>query len=93
MRAMLLSKISDLNQNTAPLEAVEPKPLLMLCGGIDVDLPKSYSVHLYRRLSPLYGKTGAPQNLKLGIIDGTAHEVPPAMQERACAWLIKHLKS
>lgn len=66
-----------------------PRPLLMQCGDLDTDLPKGYSVRLYRQLCGSYAAN--PQALQLRVYDGVAHRVTSRMTREAADWLALHL--
>ncbi len=68
-----------------------PKPLLMLNGDKDIDVPKIHSVDLYRVLKPLYAEY--PERLRLNIYDDVGHDVTSEMLADACNWFCKYLCS
>lgn len=66
------------------MAAVHPRPLFMLCGDLDTQQPKSYTLRLYRALLPVYA--AQPERLKLKIYDGVGHELAPGMMEDVVDW-------
>jgi dienelactone hydrolase len=71
------------------LKNFAPKPLLILCGDRDTDMPKVYAVHALRAIQPAYAD--APDRLKMTIYDGVAHTVPAAMMGDMIAWFQTYL--
>ncbi len=70
------------------MAAFFPRPLFMLCGDLDTDQPKSYTLRLYRALLPVY--TAHPDRLKLKIYDGVRHELAPEMMDDVADWFAGH---
>jgi dienelactone hydrolase len=66
-----------------------PRPLFMLCGDLDTQQPKSYTLRLYRSLLPVY--VDHPDRLKLKIYDGVGHELSPGMMEDVANWFADRL--
>ncbi len=73
------------------LKSFWPRPIFMLCGDLDTDQPKVYSVRLYCELLPLYADR--PERPRLSIYDGARHEVTPQMLEDVCDWFSAHLNA
>jgi dienelactone hydrolase len=70
-----------------PLEGLKtyaPKPLLMVCGGLDTDTHKSYSLRFYQQMKPLYADY--PQNLQYKVHPNAGHRVTSAMVNDAVDW-------
>ena len=62
-----------------------PTPLLMICGDIDTDAPKKYSIDLYRQIKEKHSpKT---DHLKLSVYDGIGHQLDLAMAEETADWI------
>lgn len=70
------------------MAAFFPRPLFMLCGDLDTQQPKSYTLRLYRALLPVYADH--PDRLKLKIYDGVGHELSPEMMEDVADWFASH---
>lgn len=71
------------------LKSFAPRPLLILCGDRDLDMPKTYAVQAARELQPAY--RSAPERLKLMIYDGVDHRVTGPMMADCIAWFKEHL--
>jgi uncharacterized protein len=71
------------------LKNFAPRPLLILCGDQDTDMPKVYAVRAVRELLPVYHEH--PERLTLTINDGVAHRVTIQMMEDMAAWFQKYL--
>jgi dienelactone hydrolase len=70
-----------------PLEGLKtyaPKPLLMVCGDLDTDTHKSYSLRFYQQMKPLYADY--PQNLQYKVHPNAGHRVTSAMVNDAVDW-------
>lgn len=66
-----------------------PKPLLIMVGDLDTDVPKYYSADFYRDLLPLYSKH--PGNLRLSVQEGIGHRVSHGMWIEVADWFVEHL--
>jgi dienelactone hydrolase len=71
------------------LKNFAPRPLLILCGDQDTDMPKTYAVRAVRELQSVYREY--PERLKLTINDGVAHRVTVQMMEDMVSWFQKYL--
>lgn len=70
-----------------PLEGLKtyaPKPLLMVCGDLDTDTHKSYSLRFYQQMKLLYADY--PQNLQYKVHPNAVHRVSSAMVNDAVDW-------
>jgi len=68
----------------AGLTSYAPKPLLMVCGDLDTDTHKSYSLRFYEQVQPLYADH--PQNLQYKVHNNAVHRVTSAMVNDAVDW-------
>jgi uncharacterized protein len=62
----------------------ERKPLLMLIGDQDTDSPKAYTVPFFGAMRPLYRQQ--PEQLRLKIVDGVAHQFTGGMMDDITTW-------
>lgn len=85
-----LDRLRELDPVLGLKQRFAPRPLLMICGDVDTDIPKSYSVRLYQELLPLYA--GHEEDLKLSIHDGITHRVTSAMWLETTAWFQRTLQ-
>jgi dienelactone hydrolase len=70
-----------------PLEGLKtyaPNPMLMVCGDLDTDTHKSYSLRFYEQMKPFY--TDHPQNLQYKVHPNAVHRVTSAMVNDAVDW-------
>lgn len=66
-----------------------PKPLQMICGKLDTEVPRHYSLQMYEFLKPYY--KDHPDNLELRIHERGIHRVSSEMILDAAEWLERHL--
>jgi cephalosporin-C deacetylase-like acetyl esterase len=66
-----------------------PKPLLMICGELDTDTPKHYSLQAYETLAPFYREQ--PERLQIKIHDRGIHRVSSEMIADTAAWFDRYL--
>jgi hypothetical protein len=70
-----------------PLEGLKtyaPKPLLIVCGDLDTDTHKSYSLRFYEQMKTFYADH--PQNLQYKVHPNAVHRVTSAMVNDAVDW-------
>lgn len=70
-----------------PMEGLKrfaPKPLLMICGDLDLDTPKYYSLQAYEILEPYYREY--PENLMVKIHERAIHRVSSEMIADTTDW-------
>lgn len=97
--AALLRKVEDETkkrtqfiQNLDPKQGLidfAPKPLLMICGDLDTDVPKQYSLEMYRFLESYF--KDHPENLELKIHERGIHRVSSEMIADTTEWFDRHL--
>lgn len=66
-----------------------PKPLLMVCGDLDTDTHKSYSLRFFEQMKPFYERM--PGNLQYKVHPGASHRVTSGMINDAVDWFAIHL--
>ena len=66
-----------------------PKPLLMICGDLDTDVPKRYSQEMVDFLRPFY--KDHPENLALKVHERGIHRVSSEMIADTTEWFDRHL--
>lgn len=71
------------------LKSFAPKPLLMICGELDTETHKSYSLRFFEEMQPRYGDF--PGNLQYRVHPGGVHRVSSAMLKDAVDWFALHL--
>jgi hypothetical protein len=94
----MASLIQETKERTQVVEAIDPleglkmfapKPLLMVCGDLDTDTHKSYSLRFYEQMKPFYEEK--PANLQYKVHPGAIHRVTSAMVNDAVDWFAKNL--
>jgi cephalosporin-C deacetylase-like acetyl esterase len=73
----------------AGLRHFAPKPLLMVCGDLDTDTHKSYSLRFYEQMKEVYGDRQG--NLQYRVHPNAVHRVTSAMVNDAVDWFARHL--
>jgi CRISPR/Cas system-associated endoribonuclease Cas2 len=66
-----------------------PRPLLMICGDLDTDTHKSYSLRFFQQMQPLY--ESIPGNLQYKVHPNAVHRVTSGMVNDAVDWFAIHL--
>jgi dienelactone hydrolase len=74
------------------LEAIAPRPLLILNGEDDPRCPVEGVRLCYSAAEAAYRKAGAADHLKLDIAPDTGHAVTDAQKKLAVEWLVRWLK-
>jgi uncharacterized protein len=74
---------------TQGLRSFAPKPLLIVCGDLDTDTHKSYSLRFYEEMIPLYKDQAG--NLQYRVHPNAIHRVTSAMVNDAVDWFARHL--
>jgi len=71
------------------MDAIPPRPLLIICGDLDLDSPKKYMVDFYRKIRPLYQHQ--PRRIRLSIHDEVGHQLTGTMIQEAGDWFESYL--
>ncbi len=82
-------KVVEAIDPTEGLKKFAPKPLLMVCGDLDTDTHKSYSLRFFEQMKPFYEHL--PGNLQYKVHPGAVHRVTSGMVNDAVDWFAKHL--
>lgn len=82
-------KVVEAIDPTEGLKKFAPKPLLMVCGDLDTDTHKSYSLRFFEQMKPFYDQL--PGNLQYKVHPGAVHRVTSGMVNDAVDWFAKHL--
>src|SRR5213078_3023277 len=74
------------------LEAIAPRPLLILNGEKDPNNPLEGAKLAFAAAEDAYKQAKAADHLEIDVAPGVAHAVTPAQREKAYAWLEQWLK-
>ncbi len=83
------TKVVEAIDPTEKLKKFAPKPLLMICGDLDTDTHKSYSLRFFEQMKPFFDQL--PGNLQYKVHPGAVHRVTSSMVNDAVDWFAKHL--
>jgi hypothetical protein len=83
------TKVVEAIDPTEGLKKFAPKPLLMVCGDLDTDTHKSYSLRFFEEMIPFYEHL--PGNLQYKVHPGAVHRVTSGMVNDAVDWFATHL--
>lgn len=73
------------------LQAIAPRPLLILNGENDPNCPLEGAKKAFAAAKEAYNQTKADDRLQIDVAEGVAHAVTPAQHEKALGWLSRWL--
>ncbi len=83
------TKVVDALDPVEGLKKFAPKPLLMVCGDLDTDTHKSYSLRFFEQMKPFYEEK--PGNLQYKVFPGAVHRVTSGMVNDVVDWFARNL--
>jgi len=75
------------------LEAISPRPMLILNGENDPNCPLEGAKLAFAAAQEAYKKAKSEDKLQIDVAAGVAHAVTPAQHEKAIEWLVRWLNS
>jgi dienelactone hydrolase len=88
----LLPGILDRFDCPRMLEAIAPRPMLILNGELDPNCPLKGAEIAFNAARKAYNELGQEEKLEIDVAKGVAHQVTEEQREKMIAWLEKWLK-